>query len=188
MRDDRARPALAGDICVLIAPSAPLSASATVLLERLRAAFGGEVVDPLHVTVDRVATEYPDRLARAIRLALPRLRPAQVRVNRVFLIESRDRGPQIEKLDLVPDSALAESSRALRDAMRGIDLPSLHRSDRSPSISALQRAGPVTTVDATAFPLPTDLFVGDRVIVSRIRGPADYEILDSATIDGPGRP
>ncbi|TME27212.1 MAG: hypothetical protein E6I64_07120 [Chloroflexi bacterium] len=165
---------------MLIAPSQPLSARAARLLEGMRAAFGGEVVDPLHVTIDRVATADAAALVRAIRLAMPNLRSAPVRVSRIFLIDSRDRGPRIVKLDVVPDRVLAESSAALRSAMRSLGLPSLHREDRSPSISALQRVGPFALADADAFGLPIDLFVGDRVLVSRIRGPAAYEILDSA--------
>lgn len=182
VREDLARPAGVGDVCVLIAPSRPLSARATRLVEGMRAAFGGEVVDPLHVTVDRVAAGDVQQLVRAVRLAIPQLRPAPVRVHRIFAIDSRDRGPQIIKLDVVPDRVLAETSAALRAALRGIGLPSLHRDGRPASISALQRAGPITTVDPSTFDLPIELFIGDRVIVSRIRGPAEYEILDSAGV------
>src|SRR5207237_4989280 len=53
-RVSSARPAVAGDICVLLAPSGPVSGGGAAFIDRLHAALGGEPIAPLHVTFARV--------------------------------------------------------------------------------------------------------------------------------------
>jgi hypothetical protein len=174
--------AVAGDICILLASSRPVSERASKLLDQMRVTFGGELVEPLHVTADRVVAENLDELTRAIRECLPQLRPAAVRVDRLFFLPSRDRGPQILKLSVVPVPALDHTVDGLRAALRRCGLPSLHEDDRSTNITTLQRITGSAFAEAKTWDLPIELFVGDRVIVSRLRGPVSYEILDAATI------
>ena len=176
-----ARAARPGDICILLASSRPVPARARAMLDGLRQVHGGRIVEPLHVTVDRVATSETERVVRAARAALSRLRQAPVRVDRAFVIDSRDRGPHIVKLEVVRDSALVDDVAELRSALREVGLPSLHGGDRLMTVSALEHAGPARE-GANAWPVSTELFLGDLVIVSRIRGPASYEVLDTATI------
>jgi hypothetical protein len=181
-----ARPAIPGDICVLLAPSRPLSERASRLVKGMRATFGGEVVQPLHVTVDRLGTETTDELIRAVRESLPWLRPVVVRVDRVFFVPSRERGPEVLKLDVVRDAALDHDLDELRGALRRHGLPSLHTADRSTNISTLQRVSRPASAAAQTWDLPLELFVGDLVLVSRISGPATYEILDTAHLSTSG--
>jgi hypothetical protein len=152
----------------------------------MRAAFGGEMVDPLHVTADRVSTEATGALVRAVRESVDRLRPAPIVVDGVFLLPSMQRGPRIAKLNVVAHDALERDVAALRAAMRECGLPSLHAEERAMNVSVLQRVSGSSSVDTTTWGLPLELFVGDVVLVSRIRGPSSYEILDTATIPATG--
>jgi len=149
--------------------------------------LSGELVEPLHVTVDRVATDDAAALIRAVRESARRLRPAQIRVDRLYFLPSQSRGPEIVKLEVEPDAVLDQDMNELLTALRRCGLPSLYPSDRAkPTITTLQRVTRRDSVEADVSSLPLELFVADRVIVSRITGLARYEILGSASIPASG--
>jgi hypothetical protein len=177
------RPALAGDICVLLAPSRPPSGFGAAFLDRLQADLGGERVEPLHVTVDRVATNDAATLIQGVRDSVRRLRPASIRVDRLYFLPSQSRGPEIAKLEVAPDAVLDEDVDQLLAALRGCGIASLYPEDRiKPTITTLQRVTRRDSVEPDLLGLPLELFVADRVVVSRITGPARYQILDTASI------
>jgi hypothetical protein len=177
------RPALAGDICVLLAPSRPLSVRGAAFIDQLHADLGGERVEPLHVTVDRVATDDPAALVRALHESLPRLRPGPILVDRLYFLPSQSRGPEIVKLEVVSAPALDDATDELLAALRRCGLPSLYPDDRAkPTITTLQRVTRRESVEPDLSALPLELFIADVVIVSRITGLARYEILDTASI------
>ena len=181
------RPAAAGDICVLLAPSRPPFVTGAAFIDQLQADLGGERVEPLHVTVDRVATDDAAALIRSVRDSIGRLRPAPIRVDRLYFLPSQSRGPEIVKLEVGPDPILEEDTNELLVVLRRCGLPSLYPSDRAkPTITTLQRVTRRDSVEADLAELPVDLFVADQVIVSRIVGLARYEILDTATMPTSG--
>jgi hypothetical protein len=183
----KSRAAIAGDICVLLAPSRPLQAPAAAFIDRLNADLGGERVEPLHVTVDRVATDDPAALIESVRDSATRLRPAPVRVDRLYFLPSQSRGPEIVKLEVGPDAVLDDDMNEILAALRRCGLPSLYPTDRAkPTITTLQRVTRRDSVETDVAELPLELFVADRVIVSRIIGLARYEILDTASIPTSG--
>ncbi len=149
--------------------------------------MNGEVVEPLHVTVDRVATDDAAGLIRAVHESARRLRPAPIRVERLYFLPSQARGPEIVKLEVALDAVLDEDMNELLTVLRRCGLPSLYPSDRAkPTITTLQRVTRRDSVEADVSGLPLELFVADRVIVSRITGLARYEILDTAAIPASG--
>jgi hypothetical protein len=157
------------------------------LIERLQADLGGERVEPLHVTVDRVATDDAAALIRSVRNSVSRLRPAPIRVDRLYFLPSQSRGPEIVKLEVGPDPVLDEDTNELLAALRRCGLPSLYPSDRAkPTITTLQRVTRRDSVEPDVSGLPLELFVADQVIVSRIAGLARYDILDTATMPTSG--
>ena len=181
------RPVVAGDICILLAPSGPPSVRGAAFIDRLHADLGGERVEPLHVTVDRVATDDPPALIQTIRESVRRLRPVPIRVDRLYFLPSQSRGPEIVKLEVAPDGALDEDVDELLAALRQLGLPSLYPTDRAkPTVTTLQRVTRGDSVAPRTSGLPIELFVADVVVVSRITGLARYEILDSATIPARG--
>jgi hypothetical protein len=180
------RPAVAGDICILLAPSRPLSAPGGAFIDRLQADLGGERVEPLHVTVDRVATDDAAALIRGVRDSVRRLRPATVRVDRLYFLPSQSRGPEIVKLEVAPDAVLDLDMNELLAALRRSGLPSLYPDRPKPTITTLQRVTRRDSVEADVAGLPVELFVADLVIVSRIAGVARYEILDTAIVPTSG--
>jgi hypothetical protein len=181
------RPAVPGDICILLAPSHQVTGHGAAFIDRLHVDLGGERVEPLHVTVDRVATDDAAALIRCVHDSVRRLRPAPVRVDRLYFLPSLSRGPEIVKLEVAPDAVLDVDIDELLESLRRCGLPSLYPADRAkPTITTLQRVTRRDSVEADVAALPLELFVADLVIVSRITGPARYEILDTASVPTSG--
>ena len=176
------RAARSGDICILLVPSRPLSSDVNALLERFRRAFGGRIVAPLHVTVDRVADGDTEILVSAVRECVPRLRRAAIRVNAAFVLRSEYRGADVLKLDVAREDALDHDIDELRAAVRVAGLNPMYGDDRSMTVTALERIERPAALDAVPWDLPLDLFVGDTLLVSRIRGVGSYEILATANL------
>jgi hypothetical protein len=139
------------------------------------------------VTVDRVVTDQATALIQSVRDSVRRLRPAHIRVDRLYFLPSRSRGPEIVKLEVGPDPVLDEDTNELLAALRRSGVPSLYPSDRTkPTITTVQRVTRRDAVDPDVSGLPLELFIADQVIVSRIVGLARYEVLDTASMPTSG--
>ncbi|MGH2473397.1 MAG: hypothetical protein ACRDG6_13590 [Candidatus Limnocylindria bacterium] len=158
----------------------------TALVRGLQGAFGGRVVEPLHVTVDRVAAVDADVVVSAVRDCLPRLRRAAIHGNDLFVLRSGYRGADVLKLDVARDDRLDHDIDELRGALRGAGLRPIYGDERSMTVTALERIERSAGLDRAAWGLPIELFVGDTLLVSRIRGVGSYEILDTATVPSSG--
>lgn len=135
------------------------------------------------MTVDRVGAGDAAGVIDAVHGALGRLRPASVRVERLYFLPSESRGPEIAKLQVAPDTILDQDHAEIVSALRRAGFPSLYSDDRTkPTITTLQRLTRRDAVEPDVSDLPLELFVADLVIVSRITGLARYEILDTASI------
>jgi hypothetical protein len=182
----KVRAAQAGDICLLLVPSRPPSPKVKALLEGLKREFGGRIIEPLHVTVDRVKAADTEGLVRAVRECTPRLRSAAVRGSGLFVLRSEYRGADVLKLDVDRDEALGHDVDELRTALRQAGLDPMYGDGRSMTVTALERIDRSAAPNLTALGLPLDLFVGDMLLVSRIRGVGNYEILDTAMLQPSG--
>jgi hypothetical protein len=180
------RAAEAGDICILLVPSRPPPTNTKDLLERLKRDFGGRIVEPLHLTVDRVAASDTAGVVRAIRECVPRLRRAAVRGEGLFVLRSAYRGTNVLKVDVGRDSALDHDVDELRAALRQAGLTPMYGDERSMSVTALERIERPGAPDTATADLPLDLFVADTVLVSLIRAVGSYEILDTASLTASG--
>lgn len=180
------RAAETGDICLLLVSSRPLSSDVNALLTRFQRAFGGRIVAPLHVTVDRVAAVDPEVLVSSVRECVPRLRRATIRGNASFVLRSEYRGADVLKLDVPRDDALDHDIDELRTALRVAGLSPMYGNDRSMTVTALERIDRPADLDAVPWDSRTELFVGDTLLVSRIRGVGSYEILATASIPTSG--
>lgn len=182
-----ARAARTGDICILLVPSRPPSTNVKALLDRLKGEFGGRIVEPLHVTVDRVAAGDTEDLLRAMHECIPRLRTAVVRGKGLFVLRSEYRGADVLKLDVDHDDALDHDIDELRAGLRQAGLRPMYGDERSMTVTALERIERSAARDpARLGALPLDLFVGDTLLVSRIRGVGNYEILATASLPTSG--
>jgi hypothetical protein len=63
----------------------------------------------------------------------------------------------------------------------------MYGDERSMTVTALERIDrPAAPTNGTALGLPIDLFVGDTLLVSRIRSLGSYETLDTAMLQPSG--
>jgi hypothetical protein len=182
----RIRAAEPGDICILLVPSSPASSEVNAVLERLRDEFGGRIVAPLHVTIDRLASPDGDAIVRAVRECLPRLRRTSIRGNGLFVLRSEYRGADVLKVDVARDEALDHDIVELRAALRRAGLWPVYGDERSMTVTALERIARAAALDPAAAGLQAHLFVADTILVSRILGIGQYEILHTATLPASG--
>lgn len=181
----RPREAATGDLCVLLAPSRPLEDRVVGFLVELRERYGGRIVEPLHVTLDRIPAADEARIRGTVRGCASVLRPTPVRVNAIFGLASKSRGGVL-KLDIPRDHELDGAIASVKAALRGAGAPSLYGPERWAAVTALERIARPPAGDPETLATPVELFVGDTLILSRIAGPARYEILDTATIASSG--
>jgi hypothetical protein len=167
---------------VLLAPSRPLAPSVRGQLEKLRAEFGGRIVEPLHLTVERTDGEDARGLAAAVRRCAARLRPVPVRGESLFVMPSPYRGGDVLKVDVARDEAVATEIATVRSAIRAAGLRSLYGDGRSMSVTILELIGRPGSLDPERWALPLELFTADELLVSRIVGASTYDILDRVGI------
>jgi hypothetical protein len=174
------RPGRVGDICVLFAPSRPIIPAVRHRLERLRSEFGGRIVEPLHLTLERTDGEDADGLTAAVREYGARAGPLAVRGEKLFVTRSPYRGSDVLKLHVTGSEPLRRQIDTLRSTIQKAGLRSLYGDERATSVTVLEqieRDGPLE-----GWPFPLELFVADELIVSRILGASRYDILDRIAV------
>jgi hypothetical protein len=180
VRGSATRPGEPGDVCVLLAASRPLTPDVHARLNQLQRVYGGRIVDPLHLTLDRVSGDRTDDLIAAVRRSVPDLRPVVVRGEGLMTMRSSYRGGDILKIEATQEH-VAPDVDAVRSAVRAAGLRSLYGDERRANVTVLEgitRAGHV----AGDHWQPLDLFTADLVIVSRIAGASSYDILDRISL------
>jgi len=167
---------------VLFAPSRPIEHAVRDRLERLRIEFGGRIVEPLHVTLERTDGEDPSGLAAAVREYAARARPVAVRGENLFTTPSPYRGGDVLKLHVAHGEQLRGEIDALRSAIRTAGLRSLYGDARSTSVTVLERVERHGSVAPGLWSNPVELFTADELILSRIVDASTYDILDRVVI------
>jgi hypothetical protein len=167
---------------VLFAPSRPLASAVAERLERLRSEFGGRIVRPLHLTLERTDGEDASGLTAAVRQYAERARPVAVRGESLFIMPSPYRGGDVLKLHVAHNEQLGQQIDALRSAIRAAGLRSLYGDTRATSVTLLERVERKGSLDPAQWADPVDLFTADSLIVSRIEGASTYGILDQVVI------
>ncbi|MDQ2915443.1 MAG: hypothetical protein M3T56_19630 [Chloroflexota bacterium] len=165
---------------MLFAPSRPLAPAIRKRLELLRAEFGGRIVEPLHITLERTDGRDASGLIAAVHASAPGVRPVPVRGENLFVISSPYRGADVLKLDVARDDELNRAIAEVRSAVRAAGLRSLYGDVRSTTVTVLERVGRPGSLER--WPLPLELFIADELIVSRIVGASTYDILDRVVI------
>jgi len=148
----------------------------------MRAEFGGRILEPLHVTLERTDGEDGPGLVAAVREYAPRGRPIAVRGEKLFITPSPYRGGDVLKLQVAHNESLRRETDALRSAIRAAGLRSLYGDDRSMTVTVLERVDRHGSLDQSRWGLPLELFTADELIVSRIVDASTYDILDRVAI------
>jgi hypothetical protein len=165
---------------VLFAPSRAVAPAVRERLEGLRSEFGGRIVEPLHLTLDRTDGEDASGLAAAVREYAARAGPVAVRGEKLFITPSPYRGGDVLKLHVAHSEQLRREIDALRSAIRTAGLRSLYGDARSTSVTVLERVERQGSLER--WTQPVELFTADELIVSRILGASRYDILDRVVI------
>lgn len=167
-------------MCVLLAASRPIAPQVRLRLDQLQRTYGGHVVDPLHLTLERVGGDRTDDLIAAVRRSIVLLRPVVVRGEGLMTMRSSYRGGDILKVETTQDG-IAFDMDAVRSAVRAAGLRSLYGGERRANVTVLEGITQGEDVAAEDW-RPLDLFTADLVIVSRIAGASRYDILDRISL------
>jgi len=167
---------------VLFAPSQPIAPAVGERLERLRSEFGGRIVRPLHLTLERTDGEDPSGLTAAVRDYAARARPVAVRGEKLFVVMSPYRGAAVLKLNVARSEELGQQIEGMRSAIRAAGLRSLYGETRATSVTVLERVEHEDSLDPAEWANSVELFTADELIVSRIVGASTYDILDRVVI------
>lgn len=176
-RVDAARPARAGDVCVLFLSSLS-TGSRPPELERLHRAVGGHHVRPLHLTLERCASEgRTTELISALEEIRPALMPVSITATGALPpFESGFYGGNILKLAVSASDDLCADLALVRAALRSAGFRSVHPDDHWQTVTVLEGIdGPSLSEDAITFPF--ELFRADRLVVSRIETDWSYQNL-----------
>jgi hypothetical protein len=149
-------------------------------LDELQRRYGGRIVDPLHLTLERVSGERTDDLIAAVRRSTSLLRPVVVRGEGLMTMRSSYRRGEILKVE-TSQERVAPDVDAVRSAVRAAGLRSLYGDERRANVTVLEgirHDGGIASEEWT----PLDLFTADLVIVSRIAGASRYDVLDRISL------
>lgn len=160
--------------------SRPLAPEVRARLDQLQRAYGGQVVDPLHLTLERVSGDRTDDLIAAVRRSISLLQPVVVRGEGLMTMRSSYRGGDILKVETTQER-IAPNVDAVRSAVRGAGLRSLYGDERRANVTVLEGIRQAGDVAAAEW-RPLDLFTADLVIVSRIAGASRYDLLDRISL------
>jgi hypothetical protein len=164
----------------LLATSSPLAPEVRARLDQLRRSYGGRIVDPLHLTLERVSGDRADDLIAAVRRSIPRLRPVPVRGESLMTMRSSYRRGDILKVETAQER-IAPNVDAVRSAVRAAGLTSLYGGERRANVTVLEGITEDGELPAEKW-RPLELFTADLVIVSRIAGASRYDILDRISL------
>ncbi|MEK6227080.1 MAG: hypothetical protein AABM40_12420 [Chloroflexota bacterium] len=167
---------------MLFAPSQLIAPVVAERLERLRSEFGGRIVRPLHLTLERTDGEDASGLTAAVRDYAARARPVTVRGEKLFMVTSPYRGGNVLKFHVARSEELGREVDGIRSAIRTAGLRSLYGETRATSVTVLERVAHQGSLDRAEWPDPVELFTADELIVSRIVGASTYDVLDRIVI------
>lgn len=172
----------AGDLCILLAPSYSQSPVIRTQLADLQRQFGGEIIAPLHLTCGRFqATEAQLEVLKPQLLTLcKRSTPLHVRGNYLEPFYSTFRAQEILKCHVDLNEELEAFVEEVRTITKTVGIESNY--SVAPLLLTLLEG--VTLNHLNIFPFRRKLFIGQRLLLARIKSPGRYTTLFSAAFAG----
>ena len=179
---NRTSAAQVGDLCILLVPTYGQSPVIRTQLADLQRQFGGEIVAPLHVTCQRfnATDEQLEDLKPHLTALCERSAPVHVRGKRLEPFYSTFRAQEILKCHVEPSRDLKEFIKGVQAATEAVDIEG-HYSFENILITLLEG---VKINHLNVFTFRRKLFIGQRLLVTRIKSPGHYTTLFSAAFAG----
>ncbi len=173
------RAAQTDDIFVLLTPSAPLTNAEIAWQNQWQRIHGGIRTDPLHVSLQRFVCADEAQLTavvNALQTATAQLAPVQIEGVDLRSFHSAFRGKEILKCRAERTEALQRLDAIVR---RTVLQNGLRPDYQEPVELITVLEGITEALIATPQPLPSPqpLFVGSRLVVSRVVGQEEYELI-----------
>jgi len=178
MTSRQTRAAQVGDLCVLLVPTHSQSPVIRTQLADLQRQFGGEIVAPLHVTCQRFSAtdEQLEALKPHLSALCERSAPIHVVGKRLEPFYSTFRAQEILKCHLAANSNLTKFISDVKASMSAAGIGAHYEASDSP-ITLLEG---VKINRLNVFEFRRKLFIGQRLLLTRIKSPGHYSTLFSA--------
>lgn len=175
-----------GDLCILLVPTYSQSPVIRTQLADLQRQFGGEIVAPLHITCQRFAAT--DEQLEALKPLLVALcessSPVHVTGARLEPFYSTFRAQEILKCHVEPSEDLSEFIGGVKAVTDSLGIQGHYEFERI-LITLLEG---VSINHLKVFSFRRKLFIGQRLLVTRIKSPGNYTTLFSAAFSGVREP
>jgi hypothetical protein len=181
-----------GDLFVLLLPDEGEVGVVRARQEALRERYGGRPHEPVHLTCQRFALPDGDDLAAVVgrlRRDLAGLRPCPIQAEALVAYRSPFWKTRLLRWSIAPTAELLALKETLQTVLADLRLeshyPWLREASAVAHVTALEGIDERELAAAElAEGLPRRLYVGRRVVVSRLRGGRGFDRLDSFTLAG----
>lgn len=176
-----------GDLCILLEPCDPGEIAALQQHQmELQRVYGGQVMEPVHLTSQRFTLEHPQQYQALLdelgRLA-ERWQAFTVSASGLLPFHSEYRRAHIIKWKILPPDEMMNFSSQLEQILTNIGGTSLYPPGWvSTLVTALTGIDPACTSEEPDLLYPQPLFTPGILTVSRIHSPTEFEILEQIPI------
>jgi hypothetical protein len=185
-RVNRPRIARPGDVCVLLEPAEDEVADLRQRQAALQARFGGRPHERVHLTCQRfeLRDEHPlPDLVRLLRSGLGAVRPFPIVAVSLIQYESPFWRSRLLRWRFRPSDDLRRLGRIVERALGAVGITPHFASASGWEPTLLTALEGIPEVDLERYlddgPFPHHLFTARRVVLSRIRGYRQFEILET---------
>jgi len=178
------RTAQPGDLCILLEPGDPDEITALRQHQlALQRRYGGEVMNPVHITPQRFTLAHPQQQYQALLDQLEALaahwQPFKISAGGLLPFHSDYRQAHIIKWKVLPPDEMVSFSSQLEHILTTIGGTSLYPPGWvSVLVTALTGIDPGTAQDEPDLSFPQPLFTPSLLTLSKIHGPTEFEVLE----------
>ena len=184
------RTARSGDVCVLLEPAEDGAAAVRKLQMSLQSVFGGRPHERVHLTCQRfeVGQERLNHdLVQHLRSNLAAIQPFAVTAGSLVQVESRFWQSRLLRWRILVTTDVRRFGRLVEDGLvaTGVAPHFPHSSGWVPTHVTALEAIPSVDLDRhlSRQHFPQHLFTGRQVVLSKIIGPRQFDILETIQLD-----
>ena len=179
------RPAQAGDVCILLEPSADELSYLRAYQRRLQAVFGGQLVEHVHVTCQRYRPDASEHLTRIVYKMVDELasvEPFPLLPASVVTLQSEFWETSLARWTVQETDAWRSLIAVLNRTLQELSCPPHYQGDWPPTCGALEHIAPGQPLLGLDEALPQVLFEARTAVLSQVEGQGRFTLLKKVTL------
>jgi hypothetical protein len=179
------RTARPGDICILLEPAQD---GTSFLHERqlaLQALFGGRPHETVHLTCQRFDArgQTESHIIQRLRTAFAAIRPFPIIAASLVQFYSPFWETHLLRWSIQNTTAFQRCRTVIQSTLTELGITAHYPPERVPLVTALEDIPAVSLDDhLRGMVFPHQLFIARQVVLSRIKGPREFDVLDRLTL------